>query len=237
VVQRISRGDVSIASYADIAGRDPSTLGHDELLRARRIHLARLSGQGPVVFVKTHHPVARLGPHSFIPADLTRGAVHVVRNPLDMAVSYADHFRLTPETTAEALAMRGNAVPHTPKTVAQLLGNWSEHTASWADCRAFPVLTLRYEDMLARPHESFTRVVEAIAAPLDRAALERAVEASSFATLSRLEAETGFSEKGVAQERFFRSGQSGQWREALPKSVVDRIRRDHGTVMQRFGYF
>ena len=40
----------------------------------------------------------------------------------------------------------------------------------------------------------------------------------------------------VADDNFFREGRAGQWKEVLTQAQVDRIVRDHGEQMARFGY-
>lgn len=235
-LRQISHGDVDGQAYTALSGLDPAKLSPEQLFRTRRRHLEALSESGETVFVKTHHPVGRIGPHAFIPADLTRAAICIVRNPLDMVLSYSDHFRLTHDAAATAIAFNRNMVPPTHKTAAQFLGNWSEHVGSWLDAEDFPVLVLRYEDLLQQPHAAFTQILQAIGAPVEQGPLDEAIEAASFSTLSRLEAQSGFSEKGAAQQRFFRAGTEGQWRDALAPDIVRRIRHDHARAMQYFGY-
>ena len=132
--------------------------------------------------------------------------------------------------------MRRTACRANAKTVAQLLGSWSAHVESWVGERAFPVIVLRYEDMLADPAAAFAPVVEAMGAPVDAAVMAAAVSHASFESLAAQEAASGFEERGASQERFFRAGRAGVWQDALPEAAAARIRADHGEVMARYGY-
>jgi hypothetical protein len=70
-----------------------------------------------------------------------------------------------------------------------------------------------------------------------RRQLKKAIEYSSFARLQAQEEEKGFRERPPhASQNFFREGRAGQWKEVLTTAQIDRIVRDHGEQMQRFGY-
>jgi hypothetical protein len=236
-VQRVSSGDVPGAAYAELSGRDPRRLTLPEYLDTRRRHLARIAtGGAPVHFVKTHAPNDRLGGAALIPAELTRQAIYLVRHPLDLLVSYADHWRVGMAAAARQIADPKNAVPATARSAFQFLGNWSAHVASWTGARDFPVLTLRYEDMTQDPARAFTGVLRHIGAPVDGAVLARAIEAASFRRLAAMEMAGGFPERGPMQKRFFREGRTGQWHDAVPETVSQRVIRDHRAAMQRLGY-
>ena len=98
------------------------------------------------------------------------------------------------------------------------------------------VTNLRYEDIQADPEGAFSQVLRHIGAPPDPERVARAVRFSAFDELSRQEAEGGFIERSPNSDRFFHSGQSGQWREQLAPEIAERIRTDHAETMREFGY-
>src|SRR5262249_51213084 len=85
------------ASAADVAwylpiGRAPGNWTEEEVGRARRKgHEAIIKPFPDSVFVKTHNALTfdRFGP--LITMELTAGAIYIVRNPLDVVVSYSHH--------------------------------------------------------------------------------------------------------------------------------------------------
>ncbi|MDH3665849.1 MAG: sulfotransferase domain-containing protein [Paracoccaceae bacterium] len=201
---------------------------------------AIVNNDADVNFVKTHNRRTKAFGIELIPPALTRSAIYILRNPLDMVPSYARHFGLTHEETVAAIRRSDNSTAGAGGTAAQFLGTWSEHVQSWARCRDFPVLVLRYEDLQADPAAAFTQVLKHIGVPPDPERVARAIEFSSFDELRRQEDEHDFVER-VSSERFFHSGQSGRWREgkwegALDPDLADRICRDHAKVMGRHGY-
>ena len=236
-MRRVSSGDASGPSYRELSGKDPALLKLPEYLKTRHAHLARIAARPePVQFVKTHAPCGQVGGTWLIPPAITRQAIYLVRHPLDMLVSYADHWGMDFATAAARIADPANKVPAGAKTAMQPLGDWSGHVRSWRDMKGLNTLVLRYEDMLDDAEGAFARVVDHLGAPLDGEQLARAVAASSFRTLADQEAAEGFTEKGAAQARFFREGRAGQWQDVVPNAVVDRVRADHGTVMAELGY-
>jgi hypothetical protein len=205
-MQKISSGDSSAPSYAELGRCNPASLGAAQIAVLRERHLERISRSAPVNFVKTHNAHIRVGGRWLIPARLTRAAIYIIRDPRDMVLSYADHFALDPAFAAGAIASAENRVPTNARTVMQFLGNWSDHVRSWARAKDFPVLVIRYEDILADPVEQFEKVLRRIGAPVDQKILERATRFCSFETLAAQEEKAGFREKGGTQYRFFPQG-------------------------------
>jgi hypothetical protein len=98
------------------------------------------------------------------------------------------------------------------------------------------IYVMRYEDMLAEPEKTFGGLARHLLLDPTPAQLREAIERSSFDKLKEQEDKEGFREKPKQAERFFREGRAGQWKEVLTKEQVDRIVRDHGEQMRRFGY-
>ena len=66
--------------------------------------------------------------------------------------------------------------------------------------------------------------------------MARAIEATQFAQLRAHEDANGFAERSEHQERFFRAGRVGGWREVLTAEQAGRIGDAHGKVMEVLGY-
>ena len=59
-------------------------------------------------FIKTHNANTTAFGHTLIPTALTRFAVYIVRNPLDVVLSYARHFGMSHDKTIYTIAHHGN---------------------------------------------------------------------------------------------------------------------------------
>ena len=208
-----------------------------EIAEARAIVQAEIvHGEGGPVFIKTHNAVANVEGFPTINFDVTLAAIYIVRNPLDVAVSYAYHSGLTFDPIIAFMAEPSGNLDHDARRIYEFLGSWSFHAASWMSVPHRPILLLRYEDMLEAPARSFGRLASFLRLRPDGGQLRRAIEKSSFAELSRQEDMHGFNERPKTAEKFFRSGKAGQWREALSRSQVKAMVCDHGPMMMRFGY-
>lgn len=234
---RIGPSDVSAALYRPLA-KNPSDLDDEHAVLALRpkVLAAHAGGGASVNFMKTHNANIAIAGAPLIPPKLTRGAVYVLRDPLDMAVSFAHHYAVDHGHVAQAIGSPSHKTPADGSVMAQYLGNWSDHVRSWTRKPAFPVHAIRYEDMLNDPHKTFGGVLSFIGAPPDEQRLDRAIRFSSFSEARSQEREHGFVEKVSTAKAFFRSGRSGEGRETLPESVIDRIVTDHAPVMKRHGY-
>lgn len=173
------------------------------------------------------------------PAEATRTVIYIVRNPLDVAVSWAHHYDVDLDRAVEALCDPANKIGGSGyrlyPQLRQRLGTWSEHVVSWVDTSALPVHVVRYEDMLADTASAFAAAVEAAGWPVDPDKVQKAVDFSRFERLRAQEEEADFRERRGSSP-FFRSGRSGDWRDHLSEAHVARLVACHGEVMRRFGY-
>lgn len=168
------------------------------------------------------------------------GAIYIIRNPLDVAVSNTHHNSSDNDTAITRMADESNVLAAGRKKLAdqlaQRLLSWSSHVKSWVDAEGLNVCVVRYEDMLSNPLEAFGRAARFFNLPDDPERIEKAVRFSSFETLRGQESVARFRETPPRVECFFRKGKSGAWRESLTADQVRRIISDHGEVMRRFGY-
>ena len=110
--------------------------------------------------VKTHNAIAYLDDIPTINPEATEGAVYIMRNPLDVALSYAHHYGMTHDEAIERLGSEENALGGTERQVLQFLGSWSQHVRSWIEAPGLKVHVMRYEDMLLEPSDSFSGLVK-----------------------------------------------------------------------------
>ncbi len=194
--------------------------------------------QNGTLFCKTHNALMTVHGHPTINLDVTSGAIYIVRNPLDTVLSFADFLGLGVDEAIDQMATHNLEPPHDPtmNNVGIMLGSWSQHVESWTG-KADPRLhVVRYEDMLDHPSRTFGATARFLGLKPSRQRLLRAIRNSSFKSLRRQEDERGFREKSPTQEKFFRRGTAGHWRQELTSEQVERICSQHRVQMERFGY-
>lgn len=196
---------------------------------------ARLTELHPdLVFVKTHN--ANLAVHGvpLCTPEHTAGALYLVRDPRDVALSYAAFTQRGVDEIIELMANPGAANASDDAQVFELLASWSEHVRSWVG--APRRLLTRYEDLVAAPERYFARIIRFLGTgEVDQQRLARAIAFSSFDSLAAQENAGGYRASGKSG-KFFRAGRAGQWRERLTPSQAQRIAAAHGEVMEKLGY-
>jgi hypothetical protein len=220
--------------------QDPGLDGHytDDRIRELRplVHRAISQRSPDTVLVKTHNALAEIDGAPLISLDLTAGAIYVVRNPLDVAISFSHHNRTTVDNIIEFMATKAAASTSTETNVYEFYDSWSGHVAGWTATPSPTLHVMRYEDMLANPQKSFAAVVKFLGIEAPRQRIEKAVRLSSFQVLKEQERRQGFRERPRAMEAFFREGKAGQWKKVLTKEQVAAIVAVHREQMERFGY-
>jgi hypothetical protein len=167
---------------------------------------------------------------------VTAGAIYIVRNPLDVVLSMADHFSLGLDESIEFIGNPQTAAPSSVENVASFLGSWSDHVDSWTANPHPQFVILKYEDMLARPLRAFTRASRLLGMDKDKGRIRRAIQFSSFRELKKQELKSGFVERSPDAKAFFRKGQKNQWAEVLSDDQVARVVELQKEQMTRFGY-
>jgi hypothetical protein len=193
-------------------------------------------------FVKIHDAFtySKWNMEPVIPITATKMALYLVRNPLDVAVSFSNHQGIPSKqivkkflNNPEAALIKKNKSDH---QFRQPLQTWSQHVNGWLNQTYFPVHCVRYEDLLSHPVETFSKALKAMGFTWERAALDQAIAASSFENLKKQERDVGFPEKAIADSSFFFRGETERGIRELPQSLINEIYSIHSNTMERLGY-
>jgi hypothetical protein len=236
---RFSTWDLDKKRYAHFLGFEPDNAIHRSEIAATRhaVHQEVADGTEGLIFVKTHHALVMDRGHATVNFAATSGAVYIVRNPLDVAISYARHAGGPIDDVIEHMSMKDAETDGSDTAVYEVHGSWSQHVWSWTRNTNRALHVMRYEDMLAEPEKAFAALARHLLIDFTPQQLQTAIEHSSFARLQAQEKKSGFRERPpTADGNFFREGRAGQWRDVLTSTQINRVVRDHGEQMRRFGY-
>ncbi len=201
------------------------------------------------ILAKTHYQLDAAHPM----LDRTARALHIIRDPRDVLLSALNYRRLngvTPEQLSDrAYAEQFIRAGGDTTWLRQKMGTWASHADSWAGADAFPVMTIRYEDLKRDTPATMRSAVEFLGLDVADDALARAVEASDFDRLRAIEirekadakkkdglflGDTRTSRKGVF---FMNKGRSGQsLDEAIAPGLDAAMDTAWGQALARHGY-
>jgi hypothetical protein len=230
-------GDSFAALYKILDPREATEYSFEETAKLRpQVHRMMTQVSPDTVFVKTHNMVAESYGYPLVTDEVTAGAIYIVRNPLDVAISYADHLGVALDESIRILNQPDAMTKPDAGHVYEQMGSWTQHVLSWTGQPNPGILTVRYEDLLEAPLKSFAAVAGFLGVAPPRPRLEKAIRFSSFRVLKSQEQERGFRERPAEASAFFRKGEAGQWRKVLAPEQVKRIVDAHREQMTRFGY-
>lgn len=235
-LNRFCLGEDKAQYYSQFETRPLPELTFKEVMRLRpKVHQLLTEAFPDSVFVKTHNFLGEIEGVPLVTLECTAGAIYIVRNPLDVVISYSHHYGVDIDTAIEQMANPLMGTPTTEMAVRQVYGTWSMHVKSWTQVPMPSLHVMRYEDMYSQPFQTFTTLSRFLGLNPPRERLQKAIDNSSFKALQRQERQHGFIERS-ANSRFFREGRPGQWRKVLSEEQIARIVGAHREQMARFDY-
>lgn len=235
-LNRFCLGEDKAQYYTQFESRPLTELTFKEVMALRpKVHQLLTEAFPDSVFVKTHNFLGEIEGVPLVTMEHTAGAIYIVRNPLDVVISYSHHYGVDIDTAIEQMNNPLMGTPTTEMVVRQVYGTWSMNVQSWTQVPMPSLHVMRYEDMYSQPFQTFATLARFLGLNPPRERLQKAIDNSSFKALQRQERQHGFIERS-ANSRFFREGRPGQWRKALSEEQIARIVEAHREQMARFDY-
>ncbi len=208
----------------------------------------RLEPSAAPTFLKSHFPFSPAMPL----AAYSAGAIYVVRHPADVMLSNFHYLRRsTPnaELTLSQYVDRYLAARGDPRWIRFGMGPWDDHVRSWlAVERPFPLLLLRYEDLLADALQGARRICAYLGLSRTPQETEQAASGACFSRLREIEEadirarEVGIFYKPYLQQpidaglRFMRAGRAGEAARTLAPEQQRGLEAAFGPLMRELGY-
>lgn len=232
----LSASECNAAFFQQYLPGPPASYTTQDVQHARPlVHQDLTKLHDDLVFIKTHNANRAVHGIPLCTPAVSAGAITIIRDPRDVAVSYAAYTGLSLDDTIAFMALPGAANRGTGTQVFEFLGAWSSHVESWTASPKF--LHLRYEDMLENPAREFGRVIRYLGGDPEPNRLANGIAFSDFKTLSKQESTHRYQAGSpTSATPFFRQGRAGGWREGLTETQRAKIELDHAAVMKRFSY-
>lgn len=190
---RFSTSEIRKPNYTEALGFEPTDSHRDEIAAVRHKVQQRIADENDgLIFIETHQALVMDRGSSTINFAVTSGAIYIVRNPLDVAISYAHHMGRSIDETIELIGTRDIETMVTDKAVYEVYGSWSQHVHSWTHKPHPAIHVMRYEDMVAAPAENFGRLVRHLLLDATPAQVGEAIDRRSFDKLRARRNATAF---------------------------------------------
>lgn len=228
-----------IDKYSGVAS---SELLPGEIEELRAIVYRRIAEESEELkFFKVHDSwhLTPSGKKIFDP-EITKGVIYLIRNPLDIAVSFSNHLGVGINETIRKMGKQESELCFRDEKLhhqfRQRLSDWSGHVNSWTKYSGLPVKVLQYESMLEDVESSFRSALDFLEIKVQEEQFQKALKACSFENLASQEVKNGFTEKPITMKRFFNSGSSGDGSKILTNEQKQRILDQHSPTMADYGY-
>ena len=183
---------------------------------------------------KTHHFFGKINGYDFTNEQNTLMFIYLIRDPREVAVSYASHSGISIEEQIEMFIGEDkiNRVGYETKV------NWMLSYKSWKSFKSVPSIFIKYEDLINDPINFFSSIVYLLSRytdiDYDLDKIKKVLQIIEFNNLKKLEEKNGFTESMSGP--FFRSGKINTWKDILNKNQIIKIENKFGEVMKELGY-
>lgn len=187
-------------------------------IRIDALKLNALMYEGNYLLSKTHNAYDEV----LFPDDISLGAIYIMRNPWDVAISYSEHLGRNLNNTIVHLA-HPDAVAGGHIGRFELTGSWDNHVDRWTSRPK--TLIIRYEDLVDDTEKEFRRCLDYLSIPFDEKQMKKALRESSPEYVRAQEEREGFREKPKHNETFFKRCTYGGFKETLTADQLEGIAR------------
>ena len=210
----------------------------------------KLNKDKKLKFLKTHNAMCKVSGNSFTDNKNSLGAIHLVRDPRNVISSLAHHYQINQEEAFDFMTTKNRAIIE--KKNERFLGfnalfSWSFHEKSWSECKKFPILTVRYEDLESTTYMTFKNIVDFIQKisgldnKFNKEKARKVIKNCQFDNLQKLEKEEGFREailkKGTQEKiKFFNLGSKNNFQELLNKELIEKMNILYQAQLQKYDY-
>jgi hypothetical protein len=234
-IRAFTTGDVRSDFFDQAAGGRYAGETLQDWIRVRGLAMRMIAASKPSHhFVKTHCQPVPFEGRDVVPPEVTAAAIYILRNPFDVAPSFARHQGVDIDTAIDRM-LDEDMVMGTGTGIFELLGRWDHHVQSWTEAPGLPLHVIRYEDMLAKPGPTARGLLGSfLKMKVDAAKLAYAVKSTSFETLRKQEEDLGFRERPEQMGAFFARGKAGAWRDDLTPAQVGLLREEFLPVLEKW---
>ena len=193
-------------------------------------------------YLKTHNAMCSINGCQFTNNENTIGAIYIVRDPRDVAISYSKFLGKDIDETIKYILSDScfeQDLFENELYKKSIMGNWSYHYNSWKNYKSNEIIIVKYEDMLKKTNETFFKVLNYLNKQknieVNEKKMMNAINLTSFNNLQKLEKNEGFKEN-PSSKPFFRKGKIGEWKKILNSKQIQKIEKKFTREMEELKY-
>ncbi len=205
-----------------------------------------------VKFLKTHNSLITAFGNDFTKPEYSLGVIHVIRDPRNIITSLKNHYDFETYERALEFMQDENKIledyPHLKNYAkTNIINSWRINYKSWMSNKNFQRLTIRYEDMIKDPQQTFEKLVVFINTlmrfknKIDPKKFSNAIKTTNFKSLQDIENQGKFSEnvyslKDNKKIKFFYQGPENDWKKNLDENMLKRMNEYYHNDLKFFKY-
>ena len=210
----------------------------------------KINKKNKITFLKTHSAICKINGNSFTNKENSIGAIYIVRDPRNVITSVSNHYQISIEDAFQFMKDEKRGIIN--KKDGRYLGfqavwSWSINQKTWVENNLFPVLVIKYEDLLNETYNTFRKVIEFInkisnsSKTFNKSKGKNSIKNTSFEKLQRMENDHGFAEamnkKGTNKKiKFFNLGQKNNYKNLLSQDLIIKMNEFYKEELIKFNY-
>ena len=188
-----------------------------------------------ITFLKTHSSFCKMfNRYNFTDLQNTLGVIYIVRDPRNVATSFAHHNSKSVKDTVDIM-INSLATGNEANQVETYLGSWNFNYNSWKVFKSSNIYhLLKYEDLIFNTKNSFKQVLNFInnnlkfPISIDDRKVEKVIDETKFSKMRDLEKKVGFDEAKINDNTgkvvpFFNLGPKNNWKKNLDVDLSSKI--------------
>ena len=210
----------------------------------------KINKKNKITFLKTHSAICKINGNSFTNKENSIGAIYIVRDPRNVITSISNHYQISIEDAFQFMKDEKRGIIN--KKDGRYLGfqavwSWSINQKTWVENNLFPVLVIKYEDLLKETYNTFRKVIEFInkisnsSKIFNKSKGKNSIKNTSFEKLQRMENDHGFAEAINKKEtnkkiKFFNLGQKNNYKNLLSQDLITKMNEFYKEELIKFNY-
>ena len=189
-------------------------------------------------FFKTHNILGAINNYKFTDEKNTTGCIYIIRDPRNVITSLQNHYNITKEESLNFMLNKNKFIYDTSVkndfSDFQFISSWKKNYHSWLNYKKFPVIMVKYEDLIEDTLMTFKIVIEFIELitksqkGFNEKKAKISIQSTTFEKMKKMERKEGFIESVSFKNEskkipFFHLGPKNNWKNIFDKNYQKKL--------------